>query len=91
MYHFSRLIKINSLQSSPPGCRNIFAQPSTLGLYKHMFLNALLRVDKIAYRATTFCTVEFSDLMQPMKDPEVDKEGDKFFGDGWKPQKRLKW
>jgi hypothetical protein len=20
-----------------------------------------------------------------MKDPEVDKEGDKFFGDGWKP------
>jgi hypothetical protein len=21
-----------------------------------------------------------------MKDPEVDKEGDKFFGDGWKPQ-----
>lgn len=22
---------------------------------------------------------------QVMKDPEVDKEGDKFFGDGWKP------
>jgi hypothetical protein len=23
--------------------------------------------------------------MKAMKDPEVDKEGDKFFGDGWKP------
>jgi hypothetical protein len=24
-------------------------------------------------------------FMKVMKDPEVDKEGDKFFGDGWKP------
>jgi tripartite-type tricarboxylate transporter receptor subunit TctC len=24
-------------------------------------------------------------FMKAMKDPEVDKEGDKFFGDGWKP------
>jgi hypothetical protein len=24
-------------------------------------------------------------FLKAMKDPEVDKEGDKFFGDGWKP------
>jgi tripartite-type tricarboxylate transporter receptor subunit TctC len=24
-------------------------------------------------------------FMKVMKDPEVDREGDKFFGDGWRP------